>query len=316
MIHVNTPSRLHLALIDLNAQLGRVDGGIGITLDEPGVNLTAEKATGIDASAGDQDHAERARDAATTVIRALDIDGGASIQLEGVPAHVGLGSGTQVSLAAGMAVCHLYDRDVGIRRIAEIVGRGGTSGIGVAAFEGGGFILDGGHRWENKGAFSPSAASTAPPPPVLLRRDFPVDWELVLAVPSLSGAHGQREVDIFKEYCPIPIEEVREVSHVILMKMLPALAEEDPVGFGDAIDRIQSIGFKRREVELQSPVVRRAMRAMRDAGAYGVGMSSFGPTLYALAEDPGSVMGAAEDVLGECTMVTRARNTGARIWES
>ncbi len=35
MIKVVSPSRLHLTLIDLNAELGRVDGGAGITLESP-----------------------------------------------------------------------------------------------------------------------------------------------------------------------------------------------------------------------------------------------------------------------------------------
>ncbi|MDG6251663.1 chorismate pyruvate-lyase family protein, partial [Methanocalculus sp.] len=32
---VDTPSRLHIGLIDLNGSIGRVDGGVGITLDRP-----------------------------------------------------------------------------------------------------------------------------------------------------------------------------------------------------------------------------------------------------------------------------------------
>ncbi|WP_332881590.1 hypothetical protein [Methanosarcina horonobensis] len=35
MINVVSPSRLHLTLIDLNAEIGRVDGGVGITLESP-----------------------------------------------------------------------------------------------------------------------------------------------------------------------------------------------------------------------------------------------------------------------------------------
>ena len=41
---VDAPARLHLGLIDMNGALGRVDGGIGITLREPRILLWAEEA--------------------------------------------------------------------------------------------------------------------------------------------------------------------------------------------------------------------------------------------------------------------------------
>jgi len=37
-----TPSRLHFSLIDLNGDLGRVDGGIGLTLKEPNIEIMLE----------------------------------------------------------------------------------------------------------------------------------------------------------------------------------------------------------------------------------------------------------------------------------
>jgi len=40
-INIITPSRIHLALIDLNGSLGRVDGGIGLTLSYSGFNISA-----------------------------------------------------------------------------------------------------------------------------------------------------------------------------------------------------------------------------------------------------------------------------------
>ena len=166
------------------------------------------------------------------------------------------------------------------------MGRGGTSGIGVAAFENGGLILDGGHKFKDKGAFSPSAASHVPPGPVLFRRDFP-DWPIVLAIPNTKGVHDAEEVDIFKKFCPIPLAEVQEISHVILMQMLPALVEEDLESFGKAINHFQIVGFKKREVELQPRPVLDIMEYMRDNGASGAGISSFGPVVYGIVGSPG-----------------------------
>ncbi|RLG30261.1 hypothetical protein DRO03_04925 [Methanosarcinales archaeon] len=53
-----------------------------------------------------------------------------------------------------MAVNRLYDMSMSVRDIAIAVGRGGTSGTGVASFESGGFILDSGHKFSEKGSLS------------------------------------------------------------------------------------------------------------------------------------------------------------------
>ena len=49
------------------------------------------------------------------------------------------------------------------------------------------------------------------------------------------------------------------------------------------------LGLGVREVGLQTDEVRQCMDIMREQGAYGAGMSSFGPTVYAVAEEPGEV---------------------------
>ena len=248
MIKVVSPSRLHLTLIDLNAELGRVDGGAGIALESPCLEISATEDDTIEVF-GDPSLAGRMRKAAEALLPA-----GKGIKLhinDSLPDHVGLGSGTQAALSTAAAVNKIYGLGKSVRELAVAVGRGGTSGIGVAAFENGGFILDGGHKFKDKGAFSPSAASHVPPGPVLFRKNFP-DWPIVLVIPNSKGAHDEEEVDIFKKCCPIPLAEVQEICHVILMQMLPALVEEDLESFGRAINHFQTAGFKRKEVELQS----------------------------------------------------------------
>lgn len=309
MIRIRTPSRIHITLIDLNGALGRVDGGIGIALDHPSLVISAEKADEVSVE-GKSVLLERIRKSAELIAKT---HGGVHIVVEeDIPLHIGLGSGTQASLVGGIAANMLYDLGLSVREIAKIAKRGGTSGIGVTAFEKGGFILDGGHKFHEKG-FMPSAASHASPPPVLLHHDFP-DWDIVLAIPHLKGASGMREVNIFQEECPIPLGEVQALSHIILMELLPALIEEDLHGFGSAINRIQKIGFKRKEVELQ-PQAREIMDVMLQSGAAGAGMSSFGPLVYGITDSPLEVKNAVKEHLGErgkCMRV-KARNKGASI---
>jgi beta-ribofuranosylaminobenzene 5'-phosphate synthase len=310
MLKITTPSRLHLALIDMNASIGRVDGSIGITLDEPVIMISTMKSDIVEIT-GKSEHIERMEKSA----KALLPDGeGIRISIENdYPSHIGLGSGTQASLAAGMAVNKLCDLGLSIYDVAVKVGRGGTSGTGVAAFESGGFILDGGHNFSEKKAFLPSAASKLHPAPVIVRKDFP-GWEIVIAVPEQKGASHTNEVNIFQKVCPVPLHEVEKLSHVILMQLLPALMEEDIVIFGNSINTIQELGFKKREVELQ-PESKELAQVLRESGAYGAGMSSFGPTVYALGENAENLKNTAEDFLGGKgqVFITKARNKGARI---
>jgi beta-ribofuranosylaminobenzene 5'-phosphate synthase len=132
-----------------------------------------------------------------------------------------------------------------------------------------------------------------------------------------KGAHGQREVDIFREYCPVPLADVHELCYQILVRMVPSLVEEDLDEFGEAVNRVQELGFKKVEVMLQHSVVHRLMAAMKDAGAACAGLSSFGPTVYAVTDTQGrDIEAAANEVMEEIggeVLFTRSRNKGARM---
>jgi beta-ribofuranosylaminobenzene 5'-phosphate synthase len=316
---IQTPSRIHLTLTDLTGQSGRVDGGIGIALDEPNILLEAEKSDELSVKG---DHAERAKSAAKAVMEKFGLGAAKIVVRSGYKLHVGLGGGTQLGIAAGKALCQLYNQPASVRDIAMIIKRGGTSGIGTAAFEMGGFIIDGGHSFgpgKQKVDFRPSSASQGvSPPPVIARHDFPDGWKILLAVPNLpQGAHGRREVDIFREYCPVPLADVHELCYQILVKMVPSIIEENLDDFGSAVNRIQDMGFKKVEVGLQHPLVQELMAGMREAGAACSGLSSFGPTVYAVADSGArDIEAAAREVMREIggeVLITKSRNEGAKM---
>ncbi|MFH1322429.1 MAG: beta-ribofuranosylaminobenzene 5'-phosphate synthase [Methanobacteriota archaeon] len=310
MLKITTPSRLHMTLIDMNASRGRVDGSIGLTLDKPFISITSERSDIIEVT-GSSEHAQRMKNSAAALLPEGE---GIRINIEkDYPSHIGMGSGTQAALAAGMAVNRLYDLGLNVYDIALKVGRGGTSGIGVVAFEKGGFILDGGHKFSEKKAFLPSAASKLPTAPVLLRKDFP-DWPIVIAIPRQKGASMKIEENIFQTECPVPLREVEKLSHIILMQLLPALFEEDMAVFGSSINAIQELGFKKKEVAL-APVSNVLMKILREEGAYGAGMSSLGPTVYAFGEDAEELKKISMEFLGNKgqVFITKARNEGAKI---
>jgi beta-ribofuranosylaminobenzene 5'-phosphate synthase len=168
-------------------------------------------------------------------------------------------------------------------------------------------------------SFSPSSACGGiRPAPVIVRHDFPKSWKIILALPEVpAGAHGSREVDIFRQYCPLPAEEVHELCYQILVRMMPAVVEENLNDFGAAVNRIQEIGFKKIEVMLQHPLVHKLMEQMREAGAACTGLSSFGPAVYAITdggcrEIEAAARQAMSGVEGDI-LITRARNQGARL---
>ena len=322
---VNTPSRVHISLIDMHGGSGRVDGGIGITLDEPGILLEAELSPVLSVSGCDPATRERIGQVVAGVLQDLGLGGSVAITIrKQYPSHIGLGSGSQLSLAVARAISELHDRHLTARELAQLVGRGGTSGIGTAAFDHGGFIIDGGHRFgsgEEKSDFRPSSSSRGiSPPPVIVRHAMPDDWRILLAVPDLPpGASGGDEAAVFRCHCPVPLEDVRALTHEVMMRMLPGIVEHDLDLFGSSIDTVQGLGFKKVELGLQPYAVTGLLSTLREAGAAGAGMSSFGPAVYAVG-DTGmqDLERAAQSFMAVhagrgTTLVTAARNSGAVV---
>lgn len=326
---IKTPSRLHITLIDMNGAYGRIDGGVGITIENPQLILEVEPLTtdkievkfteAETLSYLKKNYIKRIKSAAIRMKQFLDIDYGFKFTVKKIYlSHAGLGSGTQLSLAVGKTISKFDNQKLDASKIAKIVGRGGTSGIGVRAFDSGGFIVDGGHSMVQKSDFLPSAASSASPPPVIAHHDFPEDWKIVLAIPKIDDrVSGLKEVNIFQEYCPIPLKEVERLSHLILMKMMPSVVENDLDSFGFAVNHIQKLGFKKVELKLQNPIIKEIMEGIINAGAAGVGMSSFGPTIYAVTDtNHRDILKAAEEsmrTIGGKVILTNAQNRGAVI---
>lgn len=101
------------------------------------------------------------------------------------------------------------------------------------------------------------------------------------------------------------------------MQMLPALIEEDIDSFGRAVNHFQTVGFKKREVELQPETVLNVMKYMQDNGASGSGVSSFGPVVYGIVESSveagrlqKEVQRMLDESLGGEVLLTKGRNRG------
>jgi beta-ribofuranosylaminobenzene 5'-phosphate synthase len=100
--------------------------------------------------------------------------------------------------------------------------------------------------------------------------------------------------------------------------MLPGIAGRDLDLFGSSINAVQNLGFKKVELGLQPPQVSGLLEELRGAGAAGAGLSSFGPTVYAVGDTGmNAIEQAAQSYMrtsgGGTTLITAARNSGAVV---
>lgn len=329
-LRITTPCRIHLSLIDENGYTGRVDGGIGLMLDRPNVVFEASNNAEefkIEALKYYRESIEVINEIASKVFKTFNISNkNFHFNLKRYfPSHIGLGSKTQLSLAIATAITKLKNiTNLTTTQLTKLVERGGTSGIGWRGFETGGFILDGGHdfgKGKEKETFLPSSASnSANPALTLFRHDIPKNWRFVLVIPSVKkGVYGDEEVSIFQNYAPIPRNEVNEVSHQIVMKIIPSLINNDLSGFGEGLKRIQSIGFKKIEISLQHQVVKDLLSFFDEYGLKAYGMSSFGPSVIGILESDSEAVELLKTVQknqkngGGHIYICKPNNTGAKI---
>ncbi len=328
-IRITTPCRIHLSLIDENGYTGRVDGGIGLMLDRPNVVFEATNHAEefkIEAHKYYRESIEVINEQASKIFKAYNINNkNFHFNLKRYyPSHVGLGSKTQLSLAIAIAITKLKNKSVSIQELTKLVQRGGTSGIGWRGFEKGGFIIDAGHNFgkgKEKESFLPSSASiTADPALTIMRYPIPEHWRFVLVIPNVKkGAYGDEEVTIFQSHAPIPKEEVNEVSHQILMKVIPGIINEDLECFGEGLKRIQDIGFKKIEISLQHEIVKNVLSLFEEHGVKAFGMSSFGPSIVGVVEsdeDANSLLKTVQmrlkNIIGHI-YICKPNNCGAKI---
>jgi len=312
-VWVEAPARLHLGLLDLRGDLGRRFGGIGIAVEAPSLLLEARPAPELVVTG---EEAERVRLYARRFLDHHGLRGGARLRLHrAIPAHSGLGSGTQIALAVARALAILHDRPAAAPELATAVGRARRSAIGTWAFERGGFILEGGRR-----------DADDRPAPLLLRHAMPADWRCVLAIPEVGpGLSGEAEEAAFRSLSPPSEALVGRISRLVLMLLLPSLIDADLEGFGRAVTEIQRcVGESFEAVQgatFMHPLVDELIAEMLAGGAAGAGQSSWGPAVYGFVEGDAAaraLAGRIERRLAGRGLVLPVAfdNTGARAWRA
>ena len=309
IVRVRAPARLHLGFLDMNGALGRRFGSIGMAVDRPATRLTVTRAASHSASG-----AESARSLKLAQRFNRGQGGGYAVDVEeAIPAHAGLGSGTQLALAIGTAIARLEGRELAAQDLAGVGERGARSGIGLAAFASGGFLVDGG-----RGALDRA-------PPLTLRSEFPEDWRVLLMLDaSRAGVSGDAEKKAFEALPEFPESAAAHICHLVLMKLVPGLKEEDLKAFGEALTEIQQMvgghfAAKQGGSAWTSPAVGRIAERMQALGATGIGQSSWGPTGFAFVDGDEAAVRLYHSLVEDAKahgveiVIARGRNSGARI---
>ncbi len=300
-----------MGFIDLSGSLGRDFGSIGVALNEISTRLTI---TSAEQSRVTGPSAQRGEVCLKLLCLALKVSDQVHIAIESaIPEHVGLGSGTQMSLAIGSALNAFYGLGLSVREIAAVTERGLRSGIGIGIFERGGLVVDGGR------------GEKTITPPVLAQLAIPEDWRFILVFDSRGqGLHGQQEIQAFKTLPPFPATEAAKLCYLLLMQGLPAVAEQDLDKFGDVISQLQrSVGEHFAAAQggvFTSQEVATAINWFADQGAVAIGQTSWGPTGFCAVASKD----AAESLVSEARqrfaamdklsfVVASVRNNGGEV---
>lgn len=273
LVSVSTSARLHFGFLDPSGRGPRPFGSFGLAIDRPRTRLVLRRGGAFKVSGVE---CERAAPYLRAVAASFGLASPYHLHLdEVIPAHAGLGSGTQLALAIGSAIAVLEGLPLDLTEVAARLERGKRSGIGIGTFEQGGAVLDGG----------PSGGAL---PEVLWRVPFPTGWRVLLIFdPAETGVHGADEMAAFAALPDFPEAETADLTRRILQGALPALAAEDFKGFCDEVGYLQrTMGAYFAPIQggpYVSAGVAAVLRGLASDGVTGLGQSSWGPTGFAFA---------------------------------
>ena len=309
-VEIRTPARLHIGMLSFGAAGVRSFGGVGMMTDRPGVLLRMRRANRLEARGP---HAERAIKFARACMQAWGLgDAGCSLEVASAPpAHVGLGSGTQLGLAVAAGMRQLFRRptpepvaagsaegpeplaaedhdwvfDVhDAIELARVVGRGRRSSVGVYGFSRGGLILEAGRLLSADGTSDDDARREFSP--MIARARLPATWRcVVIAARDALGLSGPAEREAFARLPPFAPEVTAELARIALLELLPAAVEGKFPQFAAAVRRYGEVAGRPFAAESErlphAPATAQLLELLGELGVEGAAQSSWGPTVMA-----------------------------------
>jgi beta-ribofuranosylaminobenzene 5'-phosphate synthase len=309
-VRVAANSRLHFGMFSFGQSDQRSFGGVGAMIDHPALELELSLADRWTASGPLADRTLHFAQRAAKAWGSPDRPPCHIEVLNAPPAHAGLGTGTQLALAAAAGLRLLWGLpNLPVTDLALSVGRAGRSAIGTHGFALGGLLVESGKR-------RPDACS-----PLVARLDLPTDWRFLLLRPLLgAGLAGEEERRAFDRLPPVAPEVTAGLAEETLLRLLPAAAEADFDAFADSLDRFNRIAGQCFAAAQGGPFARPDLiQLLGDLGGRGLGQSSWGPTLFAVAPNEPSAVELGEQIRSDpraagCQIdIARPANSGATV---
>ncbi len=269
---VETPSRLHLGIIDLSRQFEREYGALGLMVKRGYRIEVVPMDEGLDVEGTEKEKKE-----VGSVFEALknsyQLDTGFKVNVKRrVPRHIGLGSTTQLKMGTAASMMKISGVNYDVEELATAAGRSRFSAIGTYGFMHGGFILEGGKR------------RVADVPPLSTRMEIPSEWRFVVVWPEASSSYDEVQEKPIMKNVKVSVEYPRKITHHIVMGVLPSIVEDDIESFAHHVSRIQRVvgeSFSKYQGGTFHPLVAETVEKLEEI-TYGAGQSSWGPTAYGI----------------------------------
>lgn len=261
----------------------RRNGGIGITVDT-GLSLIAKKSkkTNIHSELEDfiptkiklESLLERVKNL-LSLQHSIEI----FIHNENLQ-HIGLGSGTSITLAVLEALLRLNDYEYSELTLQRLSGRGGTSGVGIHSYFCGGFTYDVGVKVNEEEHLPSSFVKDHPIPTLLFRKDYPFGGITFLHPKTAFNNHGLDEHNFFKEVTPLNTADALLACYNSVFKISASITESDKEGFIDAVEELKQTRWKKLEIEHSGKITQSILSDLYKNGVRGASMSSMGPGIF------------------------------------
>ena len=298
-VRIVTGARLHFGLLDTASPFG----GVGVMIDQPATEIDVALANTFFC---DEAIRQRATDIAGRVAEFAGVDGLPPCRVTAIrlaPAHNGLGSGTQSSLALAEGMCRVLDIDIDPNDLAvRVAGRGKRSAIGVHGYFGGGLIYE-------------DADEPMPLNPIRSRIELPSDWRVVVMKPNepTPTVSGTGEVDQFAALGRASRRQQTRLRETIENEILPAATAGNFADFSGAVARYNhAAGMLFADVQggpYHGPAVTRLIDRCNGDGVRGVGQSSWGPGVFAWFESTTQANEFTASIDDDATVIAFAKPT-------
>lgn len=291
---IRTPARLHFGLLRPGIGGGARSGGLGLMIDQPPTVLRITP--GGDGYRMEGRSAERIR-------RWISMWQGSEhdwdlppfelVVEQAPPFHGGLGSGTQLALAAVTGLASLFDRPLpDLLALARQLGRARRSAVGSVGFRAGGLVYD------------PGADEGLDKEDAIICVALPAAWRVVLLIDrARCGPSGRVERRLFEQLEPPPPRLVGRLVSLAEQVIVPAARRGDFEDFAAGVAHYGKLAgdcYRRveRERTLNDLAARRLAWLTRH-GAPAAAQSSWGPATFALLPDETAAIELVERLQGD-----------------